>query len=42
VLGRKARAAARDFQMKHAMPADGIPTEDLLTRIAIEAQAKGR
>jgi membrane-bound lytic murein transglycosylase B len=42
VLGRKARAATRDFQLKHAMPADGFPTEELLTRIAIEAQAKGR
>ena len=42
VLGRKARAATRDFQQKHALPADGFPTEDLLTRIAIEAQAKGR
>ena len=40
VLGRKARAATRDFQLKHAVPADGFPTEDLLTRIAIEAQAK--
>jgi membrane-bound lytic murein transglycosylase B len=39
VLGRKARAATRDFQLKHAMPADGFPTEDLLTRIAIEASA---
>jgi membrane-bound lytic murein transglycosylase B len=42
VLGRKARAATRDFQQKHALPADGFPTEDLLTRIAIEAQAKER
>jgi membrane-bound lytic murein transglycosylase B len=42
VLGRKARAATRDFQIKHGLPADGFPTEDLLTRIAIEAQATGR
>jgi membrane-bound lytic murein transglycosylase B len=42
VLGRKARAATRDFQLKQGIPADGFPTEDLLTRIAIEAQPKGR
>ncbi len=38
VLGRKARAAARDFQTRHALPADGFPTEDLLTRIAVAAK----
>jgi membrane-bound lytic murein transglycosylase B len=40
VLGRKARAALRDYQKTHGMAADGFPTEDLLTRIATEAQAK--
>ena len=40
VLGRKARAALRDWQKARGMPADGFPTEDLLTRIATEAQAK--
>jgi hypothetical protein len=38
----RARAATRDFQLKHDLPADGFPTEDLLTRIAIEAQTTGR
>ena len=42
VLGRKARAATRDFQQKHGLAADGFPTEELLTRVAVEAQAKGR
>jgi membrane-bound lytic murein transglycosylase B len=42
VLGRKARAALRDYQKTRGMAADGFPTADLLTRIALEAQAKGR
>ena len=40
VLGRKARAALRDYQKTRGLPADGFPTEDLLTRIATEAAAK--
>jgi membrane-bound lytic murein transglycosylase B len=40
ILGRKARAALRDWQKSHALPADGFPTEDLLTRIAVDAQGK--
>ncbi len=40
VLGRKARAALRQWQKTHALPADGFPTEDLLTRIAVDAQGK--
>jgi hypothetical protein len=40
VLGRKARAALRDYPKARGMPADGFPTEDLLTRIATEAAAK--
>jgi hypothetical protein len=34
------RAALRDWQKAHAIPADGFPTEDLLTRIAVDAQTK--
>jgi membrane-bound lytic murein transglycosylase B len=40
VLGRKARAALRDYQKTRLMPADGFATQDLLTRIATEAAAK--
>jgi membrane-bound lytic murein transglycosylase B len=40
VLGRKARAALRAWQKTHAIAADGFPTEDLLTRVAIDAQSK--
>ena len=40
VLGRKARAALRDWQKTRGMAADGFPTEDLLTRVAIDAQAR--
>ena len=40
VLGRKARVALRLWQKAHALPADGFPTEDLLTRIAVDAQGK--
>ncbi len=38
VLGRKARAALRAFQKAHGLPADGFPTEDLLTRVALAAR----
>ncbi len=40
VLGRKARAALRAWQKMHGIAADGFPTEDLLTRVAIDAQSK--
>jgi len=40
LLGSKARAALRAWQKAHALSADGYATEDLLTRVAIEAQRK--
>ncbi|MDE2164072.1 MAG: lytic murein transglycosylase [Alphaproteobacteria bacterium] len=40
LLGNKSRGALRDWQKAHNLPADGYPTEDLLTRIALEAQQK--
>ncbi len=40
VLGRKARAALREWQKARGIPADGFPTEDMLTRISLEAQAR--
>jgi len=40
ILGRKARAALRDYQKKRGLAADGFPTEELLTRIALEAMRK--
>ncbi|HWA92931.1 MAG TPA: lytic murein transglycosylase [Rhizomicrobium sp.] len=40
ILGKKARAALRDWQKAHGLAADGFPTEDLLTRVAMDAQAK--
>jgi len=40
VLGRKARAALRTWQQRHGIAADGFPTEDLLTRVAIDAQSR--
>ena len=41
MLGSKARTAMRSWQKAHTMPADGYATQDLLTRIATEAKAKG-
>ena len=41
LLGSKARAALRAWQKKHQLPADGFATQDLLTRIAMDATAKG-
>ncbi|MDE2133462.1 MAG: lytic murein transglycosylase [Alphaproteobacteria bacterium] len=41
LIGSKARAAMRAWQKKHDLPADGFATENLLTRIAMEAKAKG-
>lgn len=40
ILGKKARAALRDWQKAHGLAADGFPTEDLLTRVAMDATAK--
>ncbi len=40
LLGNKSRGALRLWQKAHNLPADGFPTEDLLTRIALEAQQK--
>ncbi len=40
LLGNKSRAALRLWQKAHNIAADGFPTEDLLTRIALEAQQK--
>jgi membrane-bound lytic murein transglycosylase B len=40
LLGSKARAAMRAWQKKHQLPADGFATQDLLTRIAMDAKAK--
>ena len=41
LLGSKSRAAMRGWQKKHDLAADGFATEDLLTRIAMDAKAKG-
>jgi membrane-bound lytic murein transglycosylase B len=41
ILGKKARASLRDWQKAHGIPADGFPTEDLLTPIAMEATTRG-
>ena len=40
ILGSKSRAALRAWQKAHQLPPDGYPTEDLLTRIAMDAKAK--
>jgi membrane-bound lytic murein transglycosylase B len=37
ILGKKARAALRDWQKAHGVPADGFPTADLLSRVALDA-----
>ena len=42
LLGGKARAAMRAWQKRHQLPADGFATQDLLTRIAMDARAKGQ
>ncbi len=41
LIGGKARAAMRAWQKKHDLPADGFATENLLTRIAMDAKARG-
>ncbi|MDE2183932.1 MAG: lytic murein transglycosylase [Alphaproteobacteria bacterium] len=38
IIGSKARAALRTWQKAHALPADGYATQDLLTRIAMDAK----
>ncbi|HEX3674177.1 MAG TPA: lytic murein transglycosylase [Rhizomicrobium sp.] len=40
VLGHKARAALRQYQKAHSMPADGFPTQAILGRIGMDAKAK--
>ncbi|MGC9952967.1 MAG: lytic murein transglycosylase [Rhizomicrobium sp.] len=40
LIGSKSRAALRAWQKKHAVPADGFATQDLLTRVAMEAKGK--
>ena len=40
LLGGKSRAATRAWQKKHQLSADGFATQDLLTRIAMDANAK--
>ena len=42
LLGSKSRAAMRGWQKKHAIPADGFATQDLLTRIAMDAKGAGQ
>lgn len=39
VLGRRSRAALRNWQKAHGFAADGFPTGDLLTRVAMDAMA---
>jgi peptidoglycan lytic transglycosylase B len=41
LIGSKSRAAMRAWQKEHDLPADGYATEELLTRIAMDAKAKG-
>jgi membrane-bound lytic murein transglycosylase B len=40
ILGRKTRAALRGWQKAHGFAADGFPTEEFLTRVAMDAMAK--
>ena len=40
LIGSKTRAALRSWQKAHALAADGYATQDLLTRIAMEAKTK--
>ncbi len=40
ILGRRTRAALREYQKARGLAADGFPTAGLLTRIAMEAAAK--
>ena len=39
LIGAKSRAAVRSWQKAHNLPADGFATQDVLTRIAMEARA---
>ncbi len=39
LIGSRSRAAVRSWQKAHALPADGFATQDILTRIAMEAKA---
>ena len=40
LIGAKSRAAVRNWQKAHALPADGYATQDVMTRIALEAHYK--
>jgi peptidoglycan lytic transglycosylase B len=40
VLGRKARAALRQYQKAHGLPADGFPTQAILGQILLEVRQK--
>jgi membrane-bound lytic murein transglycosylase B len=42
LIGSKSRAAMRAWQKKHAIRADGFATQDLLTRVAMDAKTKGQ
>ena len=36
ILGRKARAALRQYQKDHHLPADGYPTPEMLGRLTAD------
>lgn len=40
MIGARSRAALRGWQKAHGLPADGFATQDLLSRIAVEAHGK--
>jgi membrane-bound lytic murein transglycosylase B len=40
LIGAKSRAAVRGWQKAHALPADGYATQDILSRIAMEAHSQ--
>jgi membrane-bound lytic murein transglycosylase B len=40
LIGSKSRAAIRAWQKARSLPADGFATQDILTRLAMEARAK--
>jgi membrane-bound lytic murein transglycosylase B len=41
VLGHKARAALRAYQLARGLAADGFPTQDMIKRMEREIAAKG-
>jgi membrane-bound lytic murein transglycosylase B len=40
ILGHKARAALREYQKSHGLPADGFPTQAVLGRIGMDTKGK--